>query len=238
MPRTITGHSERLAARARRGDRAARAAVVEEHMGLVRSVAFHYRDLGLPLEDLVQEGAIGLLAAVDDYDPDRGASFSTYAYWRVRAAITHALTAHGNLVRVPRPLLERRREVAHAHERLLAQGRRTSVAALAEETALTPVDVATALRPIRVASLDDDAPGTAASPQTQLVDGEQAFAVRTAVRRLPRRKRAIVSRHFGLAGEPESLAAIAHDLALSPARTRALKDEALRDLAAALEPVR
>ena len=68
----VSGHSERLAARARRGDRIARATLVEEHMGLVRSVAFRYRDLGLPFDDLVQEGAIGLLAAIDDYDPSRG----------------------------------------------------------------------------------------------------------------------------------------------------------------------
>ena len=67
-----SGHSERLAARARRGDRVARTAIVEEHMGLVRSIAFRYRNLGLPVEDLVQEGAIGLLTAVDEYDPLRG----------------------------------------------------------------------------------------------------------------------------------------------------------------------
>ena len=100
-----TGHSERLAARARRGDRVARTAIVEEHMGLVRSIAFRYRNLGLPVEDLVQEGAIGLLTAVDEYDPARGTSFSTYAFWRVRAAVTHAVTARGSLVRIPRPLL-------------------------------------------------------------------------------------------------------------------------------------
>src|SRR5262245_60412802 len=60
----VTGHSERLAARARQGDRVARAALVEEHMGLVRSIAVRYLGLGLPVEDLVQEGAIGLLTAV------------------------------------------------------------------------------------------------------------------------------------------------------------------------------
>jgi len=101
----LAGHSERLAARARKGDRIARTRLVEEHMGLVRSVAFRYGNLGLPVEDLVQEGAIGLLTAIDDYDPSRGAAFSTYAFWRVRAAVTHALTAQGQLIRVPRPVL-------------------------------------------------------------------------------------------------------------------------------------
>lgn len=85
--------SEQLAARAQRGDRDARAALVEEQMGLVRSVALRYRDLGVPVDDLVQEGVVGLLSAIDRYDPSRAAAFSTYAFWRVRASVTHALTA-------------------------------------------------------------------------------------------------------------------------------------------------
>ena len=130
----VAGHSERLAARARRGDHVARTELVEEHMGLVRSVAFRYRDLGLPMEDLVQEGAIGLLTAIDDYDSSRGASFSTYAFWRVRAAVTHALTAHGQLLRLPRPVLERRRHVIQARERLAAAGHEPSLTELAKAT--------------------------------------------------------------------------------------------------------
>ena len=216
----VNGHSERLAARARRGDHVARTALVEEHMGLVRSVAFRYRNLGLPVEDLVQEGAIGLLSAIDDYDPGRGASFSTYAFWRIRAAVTHALTARGQLVRVPRPVLERRRWLARTGE------------------------VARALAPASVVSLDEagiertlpePATGEATSPEAQLVRSEEGRAVRSAVRHLGGRKRTIVSRHFGLAGDPQTLTEIADDLRLSPERTRALKDEALRELAVELE---
>src|SRR5690348_16465106 len=96
----LTGHSERLAVRARRGDRVARTALVEEHMGLVRSSARRYRGLGLPVEDLVQEGAIGLLFAIEDYDARRGTSFSTSAFWRVKGAVTHAVTARAALVRI------------------------------------------------------------------------------------------------------------------------------------------
>jgi RNA polymerase sigma factor (sigma-70 family) len=244
----VAGHSERLAARARRGDHAARAKLVEEHMGLVRSVAFRYRKLGLPVEDLVQEGAIGLLAAIDDYDSSRGASFSTYAFWRVRAAVTHALTAQGQLLRLPRPVLERRRHVAQARERLAAAaGREPSVTELAKATALPPAEFAEALAPATVTSLDQQtidgtklrdlaAPHAATSPEAQLVTSEEVRVVRGAVRHLPGRKRTIVSRHFGLAGKPETLTEIADDLRLSPERTRALKDEALRDLAVELEP--
>jgi RNA polymerase sigma factor (sigma-70 family) len=243
----VSGHSERLAARARRGDRIARATLLEEHMGLVRSVAFRYRDLGLPGEDLVQEGAIGLLTAIDDYDSSRGAGFSTFAYWRVRAAITHALTAQGQLVRVPRPVLERRRDVARARGRLRNAGREPTVDELARATALRRCEVIEAIAPRGVASLDnptsdgislgDLLPGDAtASPEALTVAQEEARALRRALARLRGRKRTIVERHFGLGGSPETLSEIAGDLHLSPERTRAVKEEALRDLAAELEP--
>jgi RNA polymerase sigma factor (sigma-70 family) len=243
----VAGHSERLAARARRGDHLARTKLVEEHMGLVRSIAFRYRDLGLPMEDLVQEGAIGLLTAIDDYDSTRGASFSTFAFWRARAAVTHAITAHGQLLRLPRPVLERRRLVSQARERLTAAGREPRLTELADATGLPPVEVVAALAPADIASLDQPsvhgtplgeltAADAAGSPEAQLVSGEELSVVRGAVHRLPGRKRTIVSRHFGLAGKPEALTEIADDLRLSPERTRALKDEALRELAVALEP--
>lgn len=243
-----TGASERLAARARGGDRVARTALLEAHMGLVRSVAFRYRDLGLPLEDLVQEGAIGLLTAIDDYDPSRGASFSTHAFWQVRAAITHALTAHGQLIRVPRPVLEHRRVVARARERLRSDGREPTVAQLAVATTLSRREVLEALAPADVASLDrptrDGATfgallaGNANDlPEWQVVDREQAHALRRALMGLRGRKRTIVDRHFGLVEGAETLTDIADDLHLSRERTRALKDEALRELAAELDPL-
>jgi RNA polymerase sigma factor (sigma-70 family) len=242
----VAGHSERLAARARRGDHVARTKLVEEHMGLVRSVAFRYRDLGLPVEDLVQEGAIGLLAAINDYDPSRGASFSTYAFWRVRAAVTHALTTHGQLVRLPRPVLERRRHVAQTRERLAAAGRQPSLTELAKATTLPPAEVAEALASANMTSLDQPAghgttlgelvaANAAGSPEAQLATNEELRVVRGAVRHLRGRKRAIVTRHFGLAGSPETLTEIADDLHLSPERTRALKNEALRELAIELD---
>jgi len=239
-----TGHSERLAARARRGDRVARTAIVEEHMGLVRSIAFRYRNLGVPVEDLVQEGAIGLLTAVDEYDPARGTSFSTYAFWRVRAAVTHAVTAHGSLVRIPRPLLERRRQVRAARDLLTKTGHEPSVSELAAVTSLTGVAVAEALAPSDVLSLDqpladgtllgDHLAGNDGAPDARAVSAQERRVLRVALQRLRPRKQAIVKRHYGIDGTPETLVAIASDLQLSPERTRALKDEALRELAADL----
>lgn len=243
----VAGHSERLAARARRGDNVARTKLVEEHMGLIRSVAFRYRGLGLPVEDLVQEGAIGLLAAIEDYDTGRGASFSTYAFWRVRAAVTHAVTADGHLVRVPRPVLERCRQVARLREIGTATGREPTANELATATGLPLSTIAEALTPTSVASLDQPMPDgrtlgerlssdADSRPDTQAVEHERANALHSALRNLRGRKQTIISRHFGLTGKAEPLTDIADDLRLSPARTRALKDEALRELAAELEP--
>jgi RNA polymerase sigma factor (sigma-70 family) len=241
----VTGHSERLAARARRGDRVARTAIVEEHMGLVRSLALRYRDLGVPEEDLVQEGAIGLLTAVDEYDPARGTSFSTYAFWRIRAAVTHAVTARGSLVRIPRPVLERRRQVTAARDLLSETGHEPSLTELAAATSLTVARVAEALAPSNVVSLDQPlGDGTAlgdhlagdegARPDVRAVRAQERRMLRRALHRLRPRKQAIVKRHYGIDGTPETLVEIASDLHLSPERTRALKDEALRELAADL----
>jgi len=243
--RHTAGHSERLVARARRGDRVARAALVDEHMGLVRSIAFRYRNLGLATDDLVQEGAIGLLSAIDDYDPARGSSFSTYAFWRIRAAITHAVTAHGNLLRIPRPVIERRRQLALVRERLGASGRTANVRELAAAINLPSAAVEDALAPLAPISLDqpladdsvvgDHVAVDAADPEALAVRAHETRALRAALQHLRPRKQAIVRRHYGIDGEPETLASIASDLHISPERTRALKEDALRELANALE---
>ena len=214
-------------------------------MGLVRAVAYRYRDLGVPVEDLVQEGAIGLLTAVDDYDPARGTTFSTYAFWRIRAAVTHAVTARGNLVRIPRPLLERRRQVRAARDRLTETGHEPSVSELAAATSLPGAAIAEALAHGTVVSLDQPlADGTlfgdrlsssdGAQPDAHAVSAQERRLLRVALQRLRPRKQAIVKRHYGIDGKPETLVEIASDLRLSPERTRALKDEALRELAADL----
>lgn len=236
------GHSERLALRARRGDRIARAKVVEEHMGLVRAIAFRYRDRGIPVEDLVQEGAIGLLAAVDNYDPERGTAFSTYAFWRIRAAVTHALTADAQIVRIPRPVLERRRRVALERDRLTRDGRAPSTATLARVTELRERDVDEALAVTAYRSLDEEtgsgrplaetiADPSSPEPEEQILAAARVGALRDALGRLSPRKRRIVGRHFGLAGKPATLTEIGAEMHLSPERVRGLKDEALRDLA-------
>lgn len=215
-------------------------------MGLVRALARRYRDMGLPLEDLVQEGAIGLLEAIDHFDPANGASVSTYAYWRARRAMTHALTDHGRLLRLPKSVLERRRAIADATAALVNAGRRPTASALAAAAHLTAEDVVAALEaPTSIVSLDaplDDgstleaavADPAAAEPSAAALAAVERAALAEAIAHLPARQRAVIDARFGLSGEPRTLAEIGADLRVSTARVRAIEADALRHLAVEL----
>jgi len=203
-------------------------------MRLVASIARRYRGLGLPAEDVEQEGVVGLLEAIDRYDPSNGASFPTYAYWRIRQAICHALTDRGRLLRVPKEVVERRRLIARSP--------------LAEATGLSPAQVAEALlAPTTVASLDAETGGgtplrdvlsepSQSDPLDETVRSDEVRAVDRAVLRLPSRERAVIEAHFGFGREPETLATVGRRLGLSETRVRALERRALRELATDLEP--
>ena len=229
---------------ARAGDRAARGQLVDAHLGLVRAVAERYSGYGLEFDDLVQEGSIGLLAAIEGYDPARGVSFASYAGFSVRRAIRRALTEQSRLIRLPKQIVERRRVIDRVGSLLLQAGRRPSAADLAEATGL-PVSAVLEARtaPEAPLSLDEHVPraGTtlealiadpaASDPAAQALQHEQRALLDSAISRLKPRERLIVERRWGVDGaEPASGAELARELDLSTRRTQTIGREALAHL--------
>jgi RNA polymerase sigma factor (sigma-70 family) len=248
--RQAARHS-RLVRAAQRGDARSRELLVASQLGLVRSVASRYRDLGLTFDDLVQEGSLGLLDAIDHYDRRRGCSFESYARFRVRRAIRNALTDQARLIRLPKQMVERRRAIARAEARLAAEGSgdRPTPAELAADTGLSaaavvdarsaglaPISLDQPLRPdgSSLESVMADPDGS--DPELTAIEHEQAEMLKAALARLPERQRRIVSLRWGIGGHPLTNAEIATELKLSPRRAQEIGTDALYELRAALEP--
>jgi RNA polymerase primary sigma factor len=234
---------------AQRGDRRARARLVSCHLALVRAVASHYRGLGVPFDDLVQEGSLGLLEAIERYDSRRGVPFEAFARFRVRRAVRNALTEQARLVRLPKQMVERRRLLDRVEARLVAaRGRPPAPEELAAETGLSVDAVleaqAAAITPL---SLDDTAgpdgttlegviPDAAASdPVQEAIAAEESRRLHAAMTHLSSRQREIVARHFGFDEREEALSEVAADLELSERRTRTIEHDALYRLARELD---
>src|ERR671939_1394498 len=107
-----------LSKRAKAGDDRARKKLVERNLRLVVSVAKRYRGMGLPFEDLIEEGNLGLLRAVEKFDPDRGHRFSTYVAWWIRQAVGRAVTDKGRAIRVPAHMGEKIRKMTRTSNEL------------------------------------------------------------------------------------------------------------------------
>lgn len=238
-----------LLSAARHGDVAARDRLVELELPLVGRVAARYRGVGLPFEDLTQEGALGLLDAIEHYDPGRGVDFEAYARFRIHRAIRNALTERARLLRLPKHVVERRRVLAREAARWAATtGHEPTAEELAARTGL-PLSAVLEARsvPLEPTSLDvpvlpDGSPleclvadPDADDPEETAVEHDEAARVDAVVARLPSRQRFAVEHAFGFDAPPESIATVAGRLHLSPPRTRTIMLTALAKIRDELE---
>jgi RNA polymerase primary sigma factor len=235
-----------LSWRAKAGDGEARRRLIEKNLRLVVSVAKRYRGMGLPFEDLIQEGNIGLMKAVERFDPERGYRFSTYATWWIRQAVQRAVADKGRTIRVPVHMSEKIRKVSRAHNELSTELEcEPSEEEVAERLGWTAREVNAVIGFLPdVTSLDRPAGSEDDAKLGELVEDERASEVPDAVLRemendqlwesiegMPGRERRVLVRRYGLDDrEPATLGELAAELSISRERVRQLQRNAERQL--------
>jgi RNA polymerase primary sigma factor len=238
-----------LAKRTERGDLRAKEHLVNCNLRLVISNARRFSGRELPLLDLIQEGILGLIRAVEKFDWRKGYKFSTYATFWIRQALQRALDSRARTIRIPVHLGQRERKVARAHRQLLsATGQEPSDEELARAAGLAPGDVSEIRAAARVVtSLDRPVgQGTTAlgallpsdlhGPEEALEVSQRASALRRAVEGLPERERRVVSLRYGIdGGKPLALVETGRRLGISQDAVRRLERKALIELAGSRE---
>lgn len=240
-----------LARRIRSGDNDARTRMVEANFRLVVSIARRYRCRGLAFEDLIQEGLVGLMAAVSRYDPERGFRFSTYATHWIRQAIGRAIDNHGRLIRLPSHVSESLRKLEQCRQLMARRlGRYPTVAELETETGVPAAKIEMLTRSsqdtlsldtllgeteethLSDLLLDPDAP----DPVEQTIQTRGREAVESVLGTLHQRERSVIEKRFGFAdGRVHSLQEVGDQLQMSREGVRQIEVKALQKLKESLE---
>jgi RNA polymerase primary sigma factor len=236
-----------LAKLVERGDLEAKERMINSNLRLVVSIAKRYQGHDLSLLDLIQEGIIGLIRAVEKFDWRRGFKFSTYATWWIRQAVQRGVANKSRTIRIPVHIVDREQKIARA-ERLLAPklGRQPTDEEIAKQAKLPLKQLREVRQAARaITSLDrpigtegdsafgDLLPSEGTTPEEELSVSLEQEVLHRAVGELPEREQEVLRRRYGLNGDrdPASLEAIGRELGLTRERVRQIEARALEQLA-------